>query len=170
MKTNCEISHAELVRLLAYNPETGVFTWKVRRCGVTLGQVAGSVDKGHRYARIKVSETLYLAHRLAWFYTHGVWPKNELDHIDRDRGNNRLANLREATRSQNACNKPTYRNNRTGVRGVCWHKQHRKYIASIQLDGRSRHIGLFRDLNQAAEAYRQASLKIHGCFSSLQSA
>lgn len=120
MSTN--LTHSDLVRLLDYNPETGLFTWKAKRCGTKHGSVAGSIDPSHGYRRIKIDGHLYLAHRLAWFYVCGEWPAHEIDHIDRARANNRIANLRPATRSENQCNKPRYSNNRTGAKGVHWHR------------------------------------------------
>jgi hypothetical protein len=161
-----QVSHEELTRLLDYNPETGVFVWKALRCGVRRGSVAGSLDPRMGYIRINLCGRLYLAHRLAWFYVTGRWPANEIDHADRDKANNRIANLREATRSENQQNKPTYRNNRSGVKGVHWHKQHRKYLAAIQRNGKKTHLGLFTNLSDAAEAYRTAALAMHGQFAS----
>lgn len=160
-----DLTQAELVRLLNYDPETGVFRWIARRFGVTVGSVAGSIDLKHRYLRIHINGRLYLGHRLAWLYVHGEWPACEIDHRDRDRSNNRLSNLRCATRSENQQNKPVYRNNATGAKGVHWHLQHRKYVAVIQFRGKRHHLGLFRTVEEASAAYQSASKQLHGQFS-----
>lgn len=161
-----DLTQAELIRLLNYDPETGVFTHKARRCGVTVGSVAGSVDRGHGYSRIKIDERLYLAHRLAWLYVYGEWPAQQIDHRDRDRGNNRINNLRCATASENMFNKPIYKNNSSGAKGVSWHKQHRKYIATIHCNGKSRHLGLFATVDEASAVYQEACKRLHGQFAS----
>jgi hypothetical protein len=161
---NNHIAHSELIRLLSYNQETGQFHWRVNRCGMAAGDIAGSIDCGHKYRRIKINERLYLAHRLAWFYINKQWPVNQIDHIDRDRSNNRISNLREATHGENMRNKPVYKNSKTGIKGVHWHKQHRKYIVSIQVNGRSKHIGLFTSLESAANARKAAAQETHKQF------
>lgn len=163
---NNQISHEELLRALSYDADTGVFTWRTRTNQIKVGDVAGSIDRGHKYRRIKINERLYLAHRLAWFYIHGNWPINQIDHINRDRSNNRIANLREATAGENMRNKPAYKNSKTGIKGVNWHKQHRKYIVSIQVNGKPRHVGLFHDINEAARARDVAAQEIHKQFAS----
>ena len=164
LNMNNQITHDNLLRLLSYDKETGVFTHKATRCGVKAGSVAGSIDPGHGYRRIKINERLYLAHRLAWFYVTGEWPKNDMDHIDRIRTNNAFLNLREATKSENMCNKRRYKNNRTGFKGVYWHKQHGKYAVSIQFNGKSRHVGLFTDIEMARRARAQAAAETHKQF------
>lgn len=158
------LTRAELVSLLNYDPQTGVFRWAKRRFGTRFGSEAGAIDPTHGYRRIKINGALYLAHRLAWLYVNGEWPESEIDHIDRNRANNSIANLRKATRSENQRNKPTYRNNQSGCKGVHWHKQHRKYVAVIQHQKRRIHLGLFRTLEDAANAYRAAAASMHGVF------
>ena len=92
--------------LLHYDPETGVFTWRVRVSSRKLaGSVAGGFFATVRYRRITVDRKTYREHRLAWLYSYGRFPEQDLDHIDCDPSNNRLANLREADKSQNQWNK-----------------------------------------------------------------
>lgn len=161
-----DLTQAELVRLLDYNPDTGVFTWKARRFGVTVGKAAGSIDPKHHYLRIRVLNRGYLGHRLAWLYVYGEWPAHEIDHKDRNRTNNSITNLRCATRSENQQNKPVYRNNATGAKGVHWHGQHKKYAAVIQFRGKRKHLGLFSTVEAASAAYQEASKRVHGQFAS----
>jgi len=158
------ITQSELKRLLDYNPSNGVFTWKARRCGVRVGKRAGTISAVNGYERIGVKESHHLSHRLAWLYVHGYWPTAEIDHVDRNRTNNRIDNLREATRSENQQNKPVYRNSKTGVKGVNWHKQHRKYIASIQIKKTRKFLGLFGTISEAAAARRVAAEQLHKQF------
>lgn len=108
---------AERVReLLNYNSETGVFTWRATRNTHRIGSVAGT-QNGCGYRQITICGKIYLAHRLAWLHVHGVWP-NTVDHIDRDRGNNRISNLRDVTPRINQQNRNRGKNNKSGATGV----------------------------------------------------
>ena len=128
------------------------------------GDQAGAVDARNGYSRIHINGRLYLAHRIAWLYVNGEWPADEIDHIDMNRSNNRISNLREATKGENMRNKRAYSNSKTGVKGVHWHKQHRKYAATINRDGKAKHIGLFATVKDAAAAYETAAIREHGEF------
>lgn len=153
---------AERVReLLDYDPETGVFRWKDSRSqAVEVGSVAGSLDKHTGYIRIGVARNYVAAHRLAWLWVHGRWPDGELDHKNRVRSDNRLENLREATRSQNTVN-ATVRN-ATGYRGVKRHKG--SYVARIKANGKQVELGYFRSAEAAHARYVQAAIALHGEF------
>jgi hypothetical protein len=106
----------------------------------------------------------YREHRLAWFYVHGVWPAQLLDHINADVADNRIANLREATPSQNCCNRRIQSRNSTGFKGV----SRRKYAweANIMLNGKPRYLGHFKTPIAAHEAYLAAADELHGEFAS----
>lgn len=161
---NRNITQSQVARLLSYNAETGVFTWIKRRCGVRAFSTAGAVDPKTGYIRIKINGALYQAHRLAWLYVHGKNPTDQIDHIDRDRRNNRISNLREATQSENLRNKSIYRSNSSGFRGVHWHKQHRKFAAVISISGRRKHLGLFNTAAEASAAYSESASRLFGEF------
>lgn len=150
------LTQARLKELLHYNPETGVFTWRIpRNCNnATAGSSAGSADQ-LGYVKIRVDRRLYKAHRLAFLYMLGEFPPDEVDHIDRDPSNNRWENLRSATRSENAANRGLQRNNTSGHRGVTWSRQLQKWMAQGQLRGRMRHLGYFTDIDAAASAARK---------------
>lgn len=90
-----DLTQAELKRKLHYDPDTGIFTWKVFSPGITIGKVAGAISSG--YIRIKVHPSLQYAHRLAWLYVYGYFPEHGTDHINGIKTDNRIANLREAT-------------------------------------------------------------------------
>lgn len=99
-----QITHEELLRILDYDPHSGVFTWKVfMGSRATVGSVAGTIQDG--YTNIRIYGRGYKAARLAWLYTHGVWPEEQMDHIDRERSNNRLNNLRDVTLQVNLENR-----------------------------------------------------------------
>jgi hypothetical protein len=151
---------ADRVReLLNYDPETGVFTWAAQSSTrVKIGAVAGSVDI-YGYHIIRVDGRLYRAHRLVWLYVHGEWPVGDIDHINGDPGDNRIANLRPATRSQNLANSKRRKNNTSGYKGVSWNKQARKWHARIGVDGQYKHLGLFTDPAEAHEAWLAAAKK-----------
>jgi hypothetical protein len=157
------ISHAELLRLVHYDPETGIITWKVRRSNrVMAGHVAGKVHKKTGYREIIIDRRYYLAHRLAWFYAHGTWPER-IDHRDGDKLNNRIENLREATVSQNAANKKMNITNRCGFKGVRATENNR-WRATIETNSKSYSLGTFDTPEEAHAAYVNAAKRLFGEF------
>ncbi|WP_306587603.1 HNH endonuclease signature motif containing protein [Hafnia paralvei] len=137
-----------------FDYRNGNLFWKVQRKGrAKKGDKAGYVH--HRgYSIVKVNGVLRPVHRIIWEMHYGTIPKNmEIDHINRIKVDNRIDNLRLATRRQNACNIST---NTSGVPGVYWCKQQCKWRARIFVDGKYIHLGLFQNLNDAAAARRKA--------------
>lgn len=128
-----------------------------------IGKRPGSIDS-RGYRQIRVKGVLTLEHRMVYFMVHGELPKF-LDHIDRDRTNNRIENLRPATFVQNCQNRKVSSKNRSGVKGVHWHKQHKKWYAEIGVKGKKKFLGLFKDFDKAKEARFDAEKEIHGEFS-----
>ncbi|WP_054442372.1 HNH endonuclease signature motif containing protein, partial [Enterobacter cloacae] len=112
-----KINQSTLKELLSYDEKTGVFTWIKKRQNVVVGRVAGHIDR-LGYERITISGKIYLSHRLAWLYVHGYLPEKEIDHINRIRNDNRIANLREATSQLNSLNTGMYKNNTSGSKGI----------------------------------------------------
>jgi hypothetical protein len=145
--------------LVSYDAETGVFTWRITRRNCKTGAVAGSLLKG--YLRISIDSKIYAAHRLAWLYTYGCWPSGEIDHINRVRNDNRLCNLREATRELNTQNANVRVDSPYGIRGVTKHKYSNKYRARIQANKKAMLLGLFDTPEEAAAAYAAAAAKLH---------
>lgn len=150
-----ELTAARLREILSYDPETGAWTWLVRSGGKsTVGSPAGYLDT-HGYIKISIDNGRYYSHRLAFLYMTGAWPKEHVDHIDRDRANCRWANLREASRSQNLQNMGVTRRNKLGVKGV-----HRtpngRFRAAIHRNGQTRRLGCFLTIEEAAAAYARA--------------
>jgi hypothetical protein len=142
-----------LHELLSYDKSTGIFRWKKSRRGVKINKNLGT-DNGFGYLRITVLGKSYYAHRLAWVYVHGKWPENEIDHINGDKSDNRIKNLRDVTQIQNAQNKviPSSKN-KSSVLGVSWHKRAKKWQAHICIYKERKYLGLFDSIEKAHESY-----------------
>lgn len=140
-----------------YCPETGAI---VR---VSSGRIVGAVGaKG--YVLVRLGNRTLRAHRLAWALFYNSPPPPEIDHANLDRADNRIVNLRAATRSQNQANTPARPYNTTGLKGVTFNKQRQKYRAQIHRNGRQFYLGCFDDPIAACEAYRSAANEIYAEF------
>lgn len=159
---------------LTYHPETGVFVWKplalrhpdaAKWNGRRAGSPAGSAAR-HGYVVLCLDGKRYYAHRLAWYLVHGTWPQ-EIDHIDRNRSNNTITNLRASTRRENSRNlsRKRRKNNTSGVRGVTWDKKNSRWIAAITVDRKRIMLGRFATKEKAAEAYALAAYEHFGKWS-----
>jgi hypothetical protein len=145
--------------LLSYDPETGEFRWKVDRRRGLKGSLAGTTNSDG-YIQIMIDYKRYRAHRLAWLFTTGEWPSHDVDHIDGNAANNRIANLRIATRAENNQNlKKARSSNKLGLLGVVAHQG--RFMASIKVNGKSRCLGYFDDPQSAHAAYLAAKREIH---------
>jgi hypothetical protein len=160
---NTDITAQTLRGLLDYDPDTGIFRWLVSRSGIQMGAVAGTgsvSDCG--YIRIKVNGTKFRAHRLAWLYTHGTWPDHQIDHINGNRADNRIANLRDVSQSTNMQNQTRpQKSNTSGFLGVSWHIGKKRWDARISVNERSQHLGSFDTAEEAHAAYLAAKLRLH---------
>jgi hypothetical protein len=157
----------ELRERLHYDPCTGTFTRVTSSVRRWRGQPAGMVHKGHGYVIIKIGQTGYLAHRLAWLYVHGEWPSMDLDHRNGVRQDNRIQNLREADPGQNAANRAAWRRNKTGFKGVVHKPAHarRPWLAYIKSRGRQVFLGSYATPEEASAAYARAAAERYGEFS-----
>jgi hypothetical protein len=140
-------SSNELKKLLEYNQETGIFTWKQGRYA---GKKAG-FTRSDGYVQIKIKNTPHLAHRLAWLYVTGQLPLLFIDHIDHDRANNVFTNLREVTKSENSQN----------VKRKGFNKRKERYDARIMVKGVSKFLGYFDTQEEAKQAYLTAKKTLH---------
>lgn len=138
--------------ILQYNEITGDFTWLKKGRGISYGKIAGSVDKGTGYKYIRINGKNWAAHRLAWLYIYGVWPKNQIDHINQNRLDNRVENLRDVTIRENAHNR-VYYNNRDNLIGAYFNKCKNKWESSITIDNKKHYIGSYNNKISANEAY-----------------
>lgn len=151
--------------ILDYNAETGVFTWlNPPNKRIKIGSIAGCFVKTTGYWQIGINGTRYLAHRLAWYFIHGSFPEGNIDHINQNKLDNRIVNLRISTVSQNACNAPKHRDNRSGYKGVDFDKRKNKYRARIRINNKQIQIGYFATAEEAAKAYDDVVIHYHGEF------
>lgn len=154
------LTQTRLKELLSYDQASGVFTRAKQQGGKTIGSVAGSKD-GKGYIQITIDKNRYLAHRLAWLYIYGKFPNEEIDHINRNRVDNRICNLRVATRLENQQNHSVRKDNKSGVVGVSWHKASGKWRAQINFGGRKIDLGIFLTVEEACTARAEAKAKYH---------
>ena len=154
---------AETLRaMLDYDLETGVFRWRVTLSNrAPAGTIAGARNGGG-YMQIRVWGCIRAAHRLAWLYVHGVWPPEDVDHINRVRHDNRLANLRLASRSENLMNAKKRKGTGTTLKGVTFRGG--RYIARIRVRREEKHLGCFATEQEAHGAYCAAAIKEFGAY------
>lgn len=161
---NLHLSVAEVRERIAYDPATGALTWRAKPArGRQIGDALAIVDNGNGYIYAKVNRRPFAVHRLAWVIVHGYWPI-EVDHKNGDKADNRLVNLREATRSQNEMNGQRRRDNTSGYKGVGWHKCTGRWRAYIQKDGRQYSLGYHANPEAAHQAYLAAAAEHFGEF------
>lgn len=153
-----------LREVLHYDQDTGIWTRKINRGRnnrYKAGEIVGHLNAADGYITIRLDNILYLAHRLAWFYMTGQWPKHQVDHKNLNRSDNKWLNLREATHGQNVQNSSLRKNNISGFKGA--HKMTRKYKlrrpfrARITVDRKEIYIGSFRSAKEAHKAYLEAA-------------
>lgn len=137
---------------LSYNPDTGQLSWRVKRGSVAAGQAIECVN-GHGYVVVRLNKKLHLAHRVIWLLVTGGAPMEDIDHINGNRTDNRIANLREASRQENIHNRKT--------RGNYFDKRCGKYAAEIMVDRKKTFLGYFDTEIGAREAYISAKRVLH---------
>lgn len=164
MPTNQPISRSDVSQFLSYDCENGLLIWKPRSrsyfpsdrsfkiWSARFGGKPAGCYRADGYLVIRLFDKLYLGHRIAWFLHYGEWPQNSIDHIDGNPSNNKINNLRDVTRAENAKNLRHKANNRSGRMGVWFSKPLKKWIAEISVNGKRHHIGTFADFSEAVEA------------------
>lgn len=155
------LTQSELKKQLSYDAETGEFAWAISKQKVRAGAIAGK-RKPSGYIEIKINLVSYQAHRLAWLYMHAEWPPFQIDHRNGIRSDNRIVNLRLATRAENARNAPAGKNSSTGLKGIS--PAGKKFRAQMKIGDRKLHLGYFLTKEEAAKAYSDAAQKLHGEF------
>lgn len=158
-----------LHQMLRYDPDTGCLFWLARPSHLFVvpeladawnrrfaGTRAGSV-KGNGYIQVCLSGTIVLAHRVAWALYYGDWPTGKLDHLNGDRTDNRIENLRIATDLENQRNLKRRSDNTSGHCGVFWNKNTLKWTAAVSVKGRQVYLGSFQELDDAVSARLRAS-------------
>jgi hypothetical protein len=148
MKGHTMITQSKLKELLNYDQDTGIFTWKKRTSNrIKVGNIAGNTHNCG-YIEMCIEGKRCLAHRLAWLYIYGYLPKL-IDHINGDRQDNKISNLREATYQTNIYNSKIRSDNKSGVRCVSWNNKRNSWEVRIKIDGKLKHYGDYKDLNDA---------------------
>lgn len=156
-----ELTAERLRELLDYDPKTGNFTWLCSRGTRIKGEIAGSRNP-EGYIQIRADRGTYRAHRLAWLITHGVWPTNEIDHINGDRSDNRLENLRDVSRTTNSQNMRVAGScSISGIMGAHWDETSNKFRARIRVAGKMIYLGRYTTPEEAHQAYVTAKRKLH---------
>ena len=166
-----QVAIEALREALDYNPETGRFTWKFRPRdhfqnvkvwknvnNRFAGKEAGAINK-QGYRIIQINGLMLKAHRIVIALADGRWPEYEVDHINQTRDDNRLANLRKATRLENMQNRSQFKSNTSGVTGVFWHKDNKKWVAFIRAANCQTYLGSFVNFDNAVAARKAAEVR-----------
>lgn len=156
------LSRDEIMALIDYDHLNGIFKWKVNHpMAARNGGIAGTLDY-QGYRRINISGRVYRAHHIAWLISKGEWPKNQIDHINGKKADNRIVNLREATNTENNRNKGIRKDNHSGFKGVS--KMGEKWKAELK-HGKTRiYLGLYLTPHEAHEAYAKKATELRGEF------
>lgn len=154
-----ELTQERVRTLFDYDSESGILlrkfkSGKLKPCGHKPTHSVG-------YGQVNIGEKMHLTHRIIWLWYYGSWPQNEIDHIDRDRMNNRIGNLKSVTRAENNHNKGLSSNNSSGFPGVGWSKRDKKYYAQIWINSKKIHLGYFTAPEEAYLAYQLAKIEHH---------
>lgn len=154
-----------LHEVLDYDPETGIFVWKIKlRKSLVIGTRAGSLDR-FGYRTIKIDMKGYREGRLAWFYMKGSWPSPEIDHKDNNPSNNSLSNLREANSAQQKVNRSTSdRNRKYNLPKWVSRNGQNGFAAIITVNKKSRNLGTFKTPEEAHAVAAKYAKDLHGEF------
>ncbi len=165
MRSQKPLTIHRLKELYRYDQSSGLLEVlkTYRGCKNPAGALIAGGETAYGYRTLTIDGYRYLVHRLAWLYVYGRWPAHDIDHINGVRGDNRISNLREATRTQNLQNERKARrsNKSTGMLGASWDDRHKKYRAQIRLNGRKKHLGYFSKAEEAHAAYVSAKRELH---------
>lgn len=158
--TTSILTQTRLRELMHYDPDTGVFTRKVKIKGQHVGRIVGT--SGTRgYLQCTVDGKPYKLHRLAWLYIYGKWPTHQIDHINHNTADNRLVNLRDVTCAHNHQNRARHTRSSSGYLGVTWHKRDQRWQAHIELNEKPYYLGSYKELSDAVSARIAAEREYH---------
>jgi hypothetical protein len=169
-------SLAYVQQRLSYDQKTGKFTWlprpleqfadeaKGRSWNTRYAGKTAGFNHAKGYRQIAIDDMKFMEHRVAWLMVFGSLPPADIDHIDGNRSNNRIANLRAATRAENLWNAQMSRSNTSGAKGVGWDTSRGKFEAHITYRYKKHHLGRFDTFDEALEARREAAKRFYGVF------
>lgn len=152
------LTQERVKELFDYDPETGILTRKITVSNQVAGKQAGYASQ-EGYRDIGIDRKSYRIHRIIWLYIYGEFPPDQIDHINRIRNDNRLANLRLSSCAKNPLNKGKYRCNSSGHTGVSWHRTQKKWQAGIRKNGKQYYLGIFANIEDAIAARKAAERK-----------
>jgi hypothetical protein len=164
------LSVDQLKAALDYYPDCGLFFWRhrpdqsTRTNSRTAGKLAGHRCPRLGYVLLGLNGRLYRAHRLVWLYVHGRWPDGDIDHINGDGFDNRISNLRDASRTQNNGNMRRPKHNSSGLKGAFYEKRSGRWLAQIRHEGQQHYLGKYDTAAEAHAAYCEAAARLHGAF------
>jgi hypothetical protein len=168
IRINDPLTAEQLRAILEYDPETGIFVWRhraecpkywnTRYADKPAGTVVGT------YRIIIIEKRKYVASRLAWLWFYGKWPIDFVDHANGNKQDDRISNLRAATKSQNTANVGAPTHNTSGLKGVSWDKRRGKWRAQICYQNKRRELGLFNTASEAHKTYCDEAVRLHGVF------
>ncbi len=153
-----ELLLVEVKRIFSYDKDTGKFTRIVAKQGTRIGDVAGSLSQ-RGYVSLKINYKTYRAHRIAWLYHCGKFPDGDIDHINHNKSDNRICNLRDVPSLDNQKNKPILARNKSDVTGVSWSEDRQKWVAFININSKTKNLGRFKNKDDAIKARRDAEIK-----------
>jgi hypothetical protein len=156
------LNHEDILRMFKYDPDTGHLEYIERRQGRRFGPLGAKDKDGYMLTGINYKK--YPLHRVIWLYVYGEWPTKFIDHINGDKTDNRISNLREATNAENMRNVGKQAHNTSGLKSVSFHNLRKKWRATISVNKKSIHLGLFNCPAAASFAYQIAADKYHGSF------
>ena len=155
------LTQERLKELLILDEDTGIFTRRVVTgkggFGCQIGDICGSIYP-NGYIRIRVDNIYYPRSHLVWLYIKGTLPHNTIDHINRNRDDDRPSNLREVVNVDNYKNMKLFNTNKSGHVGVSWHKKGQKWMAVIMVNYKQKYLGLFNSIEEAIKAREKASM------------
>jgi len=171
MEVTTVLSVSKLHEMLTYYPDNGALVWKERPRShfksdrdhlwwnkTFSGSLALNYQKHNGYLEGTIDGKPYLAHRVIWYMVHGEWP-DQIDHINGNKNQNHLSNLRNVDQRTNGRNQKRSSLNTSGVTGVYWHKTSSKWRSVIKVDGHRKYLGHFDDFNEAVKARKEAEVK-----------
>lgn len=155
----------ELLQELFYYKDGFLFNKVKRSSNAMPNTMAGTLPNNSEYRRVSISNKIYLEHRIIWIYFNGLIPKGMfIDHINQNKKDNSIENLRLCTRSENQYNRGAYKNNTSGFKGVSFNKALNKYSAQMRINDVKKHLGYFDSAELAKQAYDNMAIDIQGQF------